>query len=179
MLMLAEVAAAEDKLDREALQPPSPIEKAIDPTSGIGPPPHRTWNPSADPRPDLVPFMRTVEEVTGICSVRISVRNVGDSRVPEVNLVDSTEAREARTLLKTYWQVEMGPDDVREDERWISQFPGHLNLRWGHRVTGEAIAIYIEAGVCLPGQFVVDIRGALLEANEANVTPPALLLCCD
>ena len=25
----------------------------------------------------------------------------------------------------------------------------------------------IEAGVCLPGQFVVDIHGALLEANEA------------
>jgi hypothetical protein len=37
----------------------------------------------------------------------------------------------------------------------------------------------IEAGVCLPGQFVVDIHGALLEANEANVTPAALLLCCD
>lgn len=41
MLMLAEVAAAEDKLDREALQPPSPIEKAIAPPSGIAPTLHR------------------------------------------------------------------------------------------------------------------------------------------
>jgi hypothetical protein len=178
MLMLAGVAAAQGALDKRTLQPPSPIEKAIDPKSDIRPPPHAVWHRSEDPRPNLYPFMRTAAESGGACSVRISVRNIGDTGVPNEHLVDTPEARDTRTLLKIYWRVDVDPDHIPEDHFWISVLPHHMNLNWPHRLTGERQVYMLAPGQCVEGQLVVDTHGVLLEADEAdNTTTP--LLCCD